>query len=121
MIKMQTKRVITFLFGCILMRLTLTLIAYKININYLPYLGYLALVMGLSFIYLFVFGNKKADTQLEWLGDKYIWWTNLRPLHGFMYLTFAYLAIQRRSYAWMILLLDTFIGLGAWLLHHKII
>jgi hypothetical protein len=118
---MQTKRVITFLFGCILMRLTLTLIAYKININYLPYMGYLALVMGLSFMYLFVFGNKRADAQLEWLGDKYIWWNNLRPLHGLMYLTFAYLAIKRRSYAWMILLVDTFIGLGAWLLHHKVI
>ena len=118
---MQSKRLIAFLFGCILMRLTLTFIAYKINVKYLPYMGYLALVMGFSFIYLFVFGNKKADAQLDWLGEKYIWWNNLRPVHGFMYLTFAYFAIKRKSYAWMILLVDTFIGLGAWLLHHQII
>ena len=84
-------------------------------------MGYLAIPIGLSFMYLYFVGNEKADSQLEWLGDKKIWWNDLRPVHGFLYLLFAVYAIQQKDFAWMVLLVDVIIGLSAWLIHHRII
>ena len=75
-----------FLFGCIGTRCLLAYVAKAINPDYLPYMGYVALIISLSFIYLFLFGNKTADGQLEWSGDKKIWWNNLRVVHGINYL-----------------------------------
>ena len=45
----------------------------KIDPVYLQYMGYIAFVIGVSFIYLYIFGNARADGQLEWLGDVKIW------------------------------------------------
>ena len=118
---MQTKRAVVFLFGCILTRLILTLIAKQIDKKYLRIMGYLAIPIGLSFMYLYFIGNKKADAQLEWLGDKKIWWNELRPIHGSLYLLFAVYAIKQKNFAWILLLIDVTIGLLSWLLHHNII
>jgi hypothetical protein len=118
---METKRIIIFLFGCILTRLFITLIAMKIKPTLLPYFGYIALGIAISFFYLYFVGNATADAQLEWLGDKKIWWNELRPVHGSLFLLFAIFAIQQKSYSWVLLLIDTLVGLGAWLIHHKFI
>jgi len=118
---METKRIIVFIFGCILTRLIITYIAKITNKENLKLMGYLALPFGLSFIYLYFIGNKRADSQLEWLGDKKIWWNKLRIIHGFNYLLFANYAIKQKDFAWQILFADTIIGLTAWLIHHKII
>ena len=118
---MQTKRIIVFLFGCILARTILVLMAKNLNKEYLKIMGYLAIPIGLSFMYLYFVGNERADSQLEWLGDKKIWWNDLRPVHGSLYLLFALSAIKQKEYAWVFLLIDVIIGLLAWLIHHKII
>jgi hypothetical protein len=129
---MQTKRILVFLFGCILTRTIITIIAMKIKPSLLPkypiasnlalpIMGIIALGIALSFYYLYFFGNERADAQLEWLGDKKIWWNELRIVHGTLFLLFAILAFQQKSYAWIVLAGDTLIGLGAWLIHHKII
>ena len=118
---MQTKRLVVFLFGCILARIILVLLAKYLDPKYLRVMGYLAIPIGLSFLYLYFVGNERADSQLEWLGDKKIWWNDLRPIHGFLYLLFAIYAIQQKSYAWIVLLVDVIFGLGAWLIHHQII
>ena len=113
------KRAALFLLGCIPMRLLLVGLAKNISLNYLPYLGYIGLVMGISFFYLFLFGNKIADSQLAWTGEKYIWWNNFRVIHGLLYILFAYFALRKQqSYAWKVLLLDVFVGLGDWVNHH---
>lgn len=117
----QQKRIIVFLFGCILARTILVLLAKNLNKDYVKIMGYLALPIGLSFWYLYLIGNAKADAQLEWLGDKKIWWNELRPIHGTLYLLFALYAIQQNKNAWMFLACDTIIGLVAWLYHHNII
>jgi len=67
---------------------------------------------------LFLFGNKTADSQLEWSGDKKIWWNNLRVVHGLNYLIFAILAIQTSKNAWIPLAVDVSIGFIAWIIHH---
>ena len=71
---LQTKRIVVFLFGCILARIMLVFLAKKINKEHLKILGYIAILVGASFWYLYLVGNARADAQLEWLGDKKIWW-----------------------------------------------
>ncbi len=115
---MNNKRFYTFIIGCISTRLALVFITKHINTKYLPYFGYLALIIGFSFFYLYTFGNKTADSQLEWLGDKKIWWNELRPIHGTLYLLFAFYAIKEKSFAWIPLLIDVSIGLITWINHH---
>ena len=116
--QVKVKRMLLFLFGCIGTRCLLAYVAKTINPDYLPYMGYVALIISLSFIYLFLFGNKIADSQLEWSGDKKIWWNNLRVVHGINYLIFAILAIQKNKNAWIPLAIDVTIGLIAWIVHH---
>jgi len=118
---METKRIIVFLLGCILARTILVVIAKNIDKKYLQIMGYIALIIGLSFLYLYFIGNSRADAQLEWLGDKKIWWNDLRPVHGILYLLFSYNAIMMNDNSWIILLIDVIIGLFSWLIHHKII
>ena len=118
---MEKRRIMVFLFGCILARLLLVLLAKKLDKKYVKIMGYIALPIGLSFMYLYFIGNARADSQLEWLGDKKIWWNDLRPVHGTLYLLFSLYAIQQKDYAWIVLLVDFMIGLSSWLVHHKII
>lgn len=118
---MQTKRIIVFLFGCILARTILVIIAKNIDKKYLELLGYASILIGLSFMYLYFIGNARADAQLEWLGDKKVWWNDLRPIHGGLYILFGALAIKQKECAWIVLLIDVIIGLLSWLIHHKFI
>lgn len=112
------KRIMVFLFGCIGSRLLLVLLAKYINEKYLPLMGIVALIISISFIYLYFIGNKKADMQLEWLGERMIWWNQLRIVHAMFFLLFAIFAIQRKNYSWIILLVDCMFGLGMWILHN---
>jgi hypothetical protein len=118
---METKRFLVFILGCIGSRLSLSMIAKYIMIDYLPLLAIFTIPISISFMYLYIFGNDMADKQLEWLGDKKIWWDQLRPLHSILFMIFSILAINKLSYSWLILLLDMIIGLISWLIHHNII
>ncbi len=104
-----------FLFGCIGTRLILTFLA-KTQIDYLPYMCFAAVVMSLGFFYIYFTGSRPIGIET---GGKPIWWNHLRPLHGFLYGLFAYMAIvQQNRDAWKVLLVDTAIGLGAFVNHH---
>lgn len=118
---METKRFLVFILGCIGSRLSLSMIAKYIMIDYLPLLAIFTIPISISFMYLYIFGNDVVDKQLEWLGDKKIWWNQLRPVHSILFMIFSILAINKSSYSWLILLLDTIIGLISWLIHHNII
>ena len=109
------KRFLLFIFGCIGMRTLFVVIAKNIDIKFLPYLGYLALVMAAGFIYIFLTGSRK--TGMETFGDK-IWWNDLRPVHALMYGLFAYNAINKNQKAWIFLLIDVIIGLISFLTFH---
>ena len=60
---------------------------------------------------------KPRDTGFEIFGDE-IWWKNLRPVHTILWLFFAYLAITKNKLAWIVLLIDTLLGLSSFLLFH---
>ena len=111
------KRFIMFLIGCIGLRSLFVIIAKYININYLKYLGYLALLPAIGFIYIYLTGIRK--TGPETFGDK-IWWNNLRPIHATLYFLFAYNAIIGNKQSWIYLLVDVLFGLISFLVYHYV-
>ncbi len=116
MTQLQT-RILLFLIGCIGVRSLFVVIAKTINRNYLKYLGYLALLPAIGFIYIYLTGSRKSGP--ETFGDK-IWWNNLRPIHAILYLLFAYNAIIGNKEAWIYLLIDVVFGLISFLIYHYI-
>lgn len=122
------ERIATFLFGCILVRSILVYLAYYLEQTPHKYLQNLLILVcfliGFSMILIyFGIGRERADQQLlGWKdSDSKVWWNDLRPLHGFLYILFAVLTALGYNNTWVILLLDTLIGLSAWMLHHKFI
>jgi hypothetical protein len=109
------KRFALFLFGCIPTRLAFVYIAKTISLQYLPILGYIALLPAFGFLYLFISGKRK--TGPETFGDK-IWWNCLRPVHTLFYILFAYYAINKMKTAWIYLLFDVIVGLFSFLTFH---
>ena len=109
------KRFLLFLIGCIGIRSLFVIIAKYTNMKYLKYLGYLALVPAIGFIYIYLTGSRKTGPEV--FGEK-IWWNNLRPIHSILYLLFAYNAIIGNKQAWIYLLVDVLIGLISFLIHH---
>jgi len=112
------KRFVLFLFGCISSRLLLVYIAKNIDIKFLPFMGYLLLLPAIGFFYIYLTGIRKRG--LEVFGDK-IWWNDLRPIHGFLYLLFSYNAIIGNKNAWIILFVDVLFGLISFLIYHFIL
>ena len=111
------KRFVMFLVGCIGVRSLLVIIAKYINIQYLKYLGYLALVPAIGFMYIFISGTRKTGAEV--FGGK-IWWNNLRPIHSILYFLFAYNAIMGNRNAWIFLLVDVLFGLTSFLIYHSL-
>lgn len=110
-----TKRMLLFLIGCMGTRFLFVYISKSISLDYLPYLGYLALLPAIGFMYIYLTGSR--ETGAEVFGEK-IWWNNLRPIHAVLYLIFAYSAITKNKNAWTWLLLDVLVGLVGFLIHH---
>ena len=109
------KRFLLFLIGCIGTRSVFVLIAKNIGVNYLPYLGYLALLPAIGFMYIYFTGSRQTGAEV--FGEK-IWWNDLRPLHSLLYFLFAYNAIIGNKQAWIYLLVDVLIGLMSFLVYH---
>jgi hypothetical protein len=109
------KRFLLFLFGCIGTRSLFVYLAKIASKTYLLYMGYLAILPAIGFIYLFLSGARKTGAEV--FGDK-IWWNDLRPVHGLLYSLFAYNAITGNDFAWIYLLFDVIIGLIIFLYFH---
>lgn len=115
---MDKKVLMSFLFGCILIRLSFVFLSYSINTKYLPLLGYLALLPAFGFLFLFVTGKRNKGFET---GGKIIWWKNLRPLHALLYLSFAYFAIRKNPRSYIFLLVDVLLGLIAFTIYHTML
>lgn len=108
------KRFLLFLFGCILTRSLFVVISKK-YIDYLPIMGLVALLPAIGFFTIYF--NNSRQTGAEVFNEK-IWWNNLRPLHGSLYLIFALMALNKNPNSWLVLLLDVIIGLTSFLYFH---
>ena len=113
----QQQRLLLFLIGCIGVRSLFVIIAKYINRNYLKYLGYVALLPAIGFIYIYLTGSRKTGAEV--FGEK-IWWNNLRPIHSILYFLFAYNAIIGNKQSWIFLLVDVLIGLISFLIYHYV-
>ena len=109
------KRFLLFLIGCIGTRSMFVYIAKNVDTTYLRYIGYLALLPAIGFFYIFFTGSRKTGAEV--FGSK-IWWNDLRPIHGSLYLLFAYNAIMGNKSAWIYLLVDVIFGLISFLTFH---
>jgi hypothetical protein len=109
------KRFLLFLIGCIGMRTLFAFIANKINLEYLPHLGYLALIPAIGLTYIYITDSRQTGGEV--FGEK-IWWNDLRPVHALLYASFAYSAINKNQDSWKFLAWDAILGLGAFLFHH---
>jgi hypothetical protein len=111
------KRFLLFLIGCIGVRSLFVIIAKSVSITYLKYLGYLALLPAIGFMYIYLTGSRK--TGAETFGET-IWWNNVRPVHSILYFLFAYNAIIGNRQSWIYLLVDVLIGLVSFLTYHYV-
>ena len=83
--------------------------------QYLPYLGYLALLPAIGFSYIYLTGTRQTGAEV--FGSK-IWWNKLRPIHAILYFLFAFGAIKKIHYSWIFLLIDVIFGLISFLTYH---
>ena len=109
------KRFLLFIFGCLGTRLGIAILADKINKQYLPIMGGLALIPAIGFLYLYFFGTR--TTGAEVFGGK-IWWNDLRLIHGLIYVAFAVYAFQKKRFAAQVLYFDVMLGLISFLVYH---
>jgi hypothetical protein len=109
------KRFLLFLVGCIGTRSLFAYVAKNANVTILKYMGYLALLPAIGFIYIYLTGSRKTGGEV--FGEK-IWWNDLRPIHSLLYFLFAYNAIIGNKYAWKFLFADIVIGLISFLTFH---
>ena len=109
------KRFLLFLFGCIGIRTLLVYLARTTNKTILIYMGYVALLPAIGFIYIYLTGSRQTGTEV--FGEK-IWWNNLRPIHGLLYFLFAVNAIMGNKNAWLYLLVDVIFGLIGFFTFH---
>ena len=111
------QRFLLFLIGCIGIRSLFVIVAKYVNVKYLKYLGYVALLPAIGFMYIYLTGSRKTGAEV--FGEK-IWWNDLRPIHSILYFLFAYNAIMGNKQSWIYLLVDVLFGLVSFLLHHYI-
>ena len=109
------KSQLLFIFGCLPVRILLAYFAKVGNQLTKKIIAYLAIIIGVGFIYIYLTGARK--TGVETFG-KPIWWNNWRPIHAGLYLAFAYTALQGYSYAWKYLATDVVVGIVAFLTHY---
>jgi hypothetical protein len=103
-----------FLGGCIPARLALVYLAYSLKKDYLPYLAIPLLLIGASFIYLYLSNSRLRARE----AGGYTWWKDIRPVHGCLYLLAGIYALTKTNYSWIVLLIDVIFGLSSFLYHH---
>ena len=111
---MMNNRALLFWIGCIGTRLFIVFLAYKYYANavFMKVLASLALIPAIGFFVIYFFGLRKRGLEV---GGELIWWNHLRPVHGILWLSFAISAFLGYKYAWVFLLVDTIVGMLAWI------
>lgn len=104
-------RAALFLVGCLGSRAALAWAAHALAASpWLRALGLGGLAIAAGFFAIFAMGWRRTGPEV--FGGR-IWWDDLRPVHGALYLAFAALALLGRPGAWVPLGVDAAVGLAA--------
>jgi hypothetical protein len=106
---------LTFLVGCMGARLALTLLAKNGSKKILKLLSIVTGLISIGFLSIYLLGLRKTGAEV---GGREIWWNDLRPMHAFLYGAFSIAAYMGDSNSWILLLLDTVLGLTAYIGHY---
>ena len=109
------KRFLLFLGLCIPSRIAIIFLSKNIKEKYLQYLSLLSLLVALGFMSIYIFDLRKTGFEVS---NSLIWWNNLRPIHGVLYLLFSLYAFKKKKFSYMILILDVIIGIISFFVHH---
>ena len=83
--------------------------------EYSKYFVLTALLFSMSQFYLYI--NDLRKTGIEVFGAD-IWWNQLRPIHGMLYLLFCIYTYKNQDHAYIPLLVDIIIGIISFILYH---
>jgi hypothetical protein len=109
--------ILAFLFLCIPARTILALGSQFVPDQYLKVYAMLLLLIGLSFLYLFITNSRLYSPEA---GGK-TWWAQFRILIGFLYISAAVYAFQgKRNLIWIPLAMDIIFGIIIFAIHHLI-
>ena len=115
---LDTKRIILFLGLCIPIRISFIFLAKNITKDYLKYLSLPALILAFGFISIYILDLRKTGIEV---GNSKIWWNDLRPIHGLLYLLFAIYAYKENDYSYIPLILDVILGVISFFIYHFIL
>ena len=101
----KTNRMLLFIFGCLSVRILFAYIAKNSSNNQLYLLGILGLIVGISFFY-----QSLKNKKIGFFGGK-TWWSNMRNVHGVLWIIFGMLAINSNKKAYIALVVDVIIGI----------
>ena len=110
----KQQRILYFLIGCIGVRAILAIIPLYIPHNWLPVLGGLTLIIGTSFLYLYVTNGRLNAPE----GGGVTWWADYRLIHGLLYLCASIYLLQKQRLAWIPLTMDVLLGLILFISRH---
>ena len=109
------KRFALFLFGCIPVRLLFLYLAAYGSAATLKLLSIVAAIISFGFFYIFFTGSREKGFETF---NQPIWWNNLRPVHGVLYMMFAYQAFHGNKQAYVFLAIDVLLGFISFLVFH---
>ncbi len=111
----KQKRIILFIFGCIISRFGIAIIIKLFGNKYRRIISFLLLLPAIGFTYIYINGLRRTGAEV--FGDR-IWWNNIRPVHAILYFSAAILVYNNNKMAYLAIVLDTIIGLLAFINYH---
>lgn len=110
------QRIILFLIPCIGSRLFIAYLAKYLSGFYSLLLSLILFIIGSGFLIIYFTGIRKTGLET---GGKLIWWNNIRPIHGLLYIIASLLLFyEHKCMSSKLLIIDTIFGLSAFLIYH---
>lgn len=91
---------------CILTRICFSILIKKNKKN--KYINIFTFLIALSFFTLYIFDLRKKGIEAT---NNIIWWNEFRPIHGSLYLLFSIYYYKEKNFSWVILLIDSILGI----------
>ncbi len=109
-------RVPLFLIGCLGARTGIAYLVKRVSSKYRLLMASLLLIPAIGFAVIYLFRLRRTGGEV--FGQR-IWWDKLRPFHSLMYFAAALAVYFRKKNAYLLILLDTLVGLVAFCRYHS--